>query len=345
MASSSEPNKVRQLARDWENHASSSPRKLSGGLDEHNKQLIKKGLEGGIGEVQRRCSSSKNSPPEIPPRPRRSVIERTDAAATPPSEEEKHQERGDSGNEVSNEEEVEPPGVVPNHGSEAQELERQHRQAHQKTDQLTTQHEKCEREIQLLNDQICALQEERINLISASTEGRELREELRTQIEELRGKLVQANLREKALREELEQSRQIESDLRKQLAEAGLQAIQQQRDSQARELELERRLHQTERTWGDAASQRRGSVVLDRRGGRQSHESSGFHTRGPQHAIYRRSPDDVASSQDQRREYYDMAPDRTSLRRENVREPERARPQKNNKKRKERKVALSRSSM
>lgn len=340
MASSGEPNKVRQLARHWENYALSSPRKLPGGLEERDKQLINKGLE----KLQERSSSSKHSPPEIPPRPSRSVRKRTDAAATPPLEEE-HQERGDSGNELSNEEEAEPPRIAPIHGSEAQELERQHRQAHQKTDQLTTQHEDCEREIQKLNDQICALQEERINLISASTEGRELREELRTQIEELRGKLAQASIREKALREELEQSRQVESDLRKQLAEAGLQAIQQQRDSQARELELERRLHQTEREREDAAAQRQESLDFGRRDERQSPESSGFHTRRSEYTIYRRTPDVAASSQDRRSEYYDMAPDRTRLRRENVREPERARPQKKNKKREKRKVALSRSSM
>jgi hypothetical protein len=254
MASPSSPNKVRALGRFYEGEAWSSSRNLASGFDEHEQQLIDDGLGRRVDETQQRRNASQNSPPAIPPRPNRSMGKRADTAVAPAAEEE-GQEEGDSGNALSNKEGSEPLRVVTPRASNVQELEQQSRQAHQKTQELTVQHQDCERDIQALNDRIVTLEEENVDLTAAGSVGKELRAKLKRRIEDLCEKLAQANLREEALRKELEKSRQIESGLRKQLAGAELQVVQQRLDSGTREFELQRQLRQAQREQEEAAVQ------------------------------------------------------------------------------------------
>lgn len=301
MASPSSPNKVRALGRFYEGEAWSSSRNLASGFDEHEQQLIDDGLGRRVDEAQQRHNASQNSPPAIPPRPNRSMGKRADTAVASTVEEE-GEEEGDSGNAHSNEEGSELRRVVTPRASNVQELEQQSQQAHQKTRELTVQHQDCERDIQALNDRILTLEEENIDLIVAGSAGRELRAKLKRQIEDLHEKLAQVNLREEALRKELEESRQIESDLRKQLAGAELQVVQQHRDSAAREFELQRQLHQAEREREEAAVQ----------------GDHGFQTPRIQQVIHRRSPGDVAFIHHQQLENYRLGLDRARLQQENT---------------------------
>jgi hypothetical protein len=300
MASPSSTNKVRALGRFYEGEAWSSSRNLASGFDEHEQQLIDDGLGRRVDEAQQRRNASQNSPPVIPPRPNRSMGKRADTAVAPAVEEE-GEEEGDSGNALSNEEGSELRRVVTPRASNVEELDQQSRQAHQKTQELAVQHQDCERDIQALNDRILILEEENINLTAAGSVGKELRAKLKTQIEDLYEKLAQANLREEALRKELEESRQIESSLRKQLAGAELQVVQQRLDSAAREFELQRQLRQAEREQEEAAVQ----------------GDSGFQTPRIQQVIHRRSPGDVAFIQQQQLDNHRLELDRARLQQEN----------------------------
>jgi hypothetical protein len=95
------------------------------------------------------------------------------------------------------------------------------------------------------------------------------------------------------------ESRQIENGLRKQLAGAELQVVQQRLDSAAREVELRQQLRQAEREQDEAAVQ------------------GGFQTPKIQQLIHRRSLGDVAFIQQQQLENYRLGVDRARLQREN----------------------------
>ncbi|OIW30870.1 hypothetical protein CONLIGDRAFT_293198 [Coniochaeta ligniaria NRRL 30616] len=341
MASPSSSNRVQVLGTFWENEAFSGSRNLPGGIPEREKQVIDDGLGGRLSEVEKRRTAGQSSPPPVPPRPKRSVGKGADTAITPSAEDD-GEEEGDRETPLSNEESQ---SLTPD-GPNVRELKEQSQQAHRKIEELTAQHRDCARNIQALNDQISTLEEQNIDLITAGSAGKAQRAELRRQIDDLRGKLEQANIQEDALRRELEDSRQMENNLRKQLVEAELQAVRQLRDSENREYELQQQLHRAEREREEAVAQGQRGLVS----GQHSQGDSGLQTPGTQQVVGGRSPD--YGTREQQREDHLLGQENRELVRtrpvarseaESAAGRELARPQKKKKERKEQRGGLYRS--
>ncbi|KUL84887.1 hypothetical protein ZTR_08249 [Talaromyces verruculosus] len=113
------------------------------------------------------------------------------------------------------------------------ELEWKKEEADRETEELVDQIEQCELTIDDLRQQISGLQAREMKLIQCNEK---INEDLADQIKDLRERLRESKLRERELQAQLERSRQVKEDLRMELEETKVRAIQL-RQSKVRERE------------------------------------------------------------------------------------------------------------
>lgn len=199
--------------------------------DENEYQIISNGLGLRVKEVEQK-SGSKKEPTAIDPCRSTSSMEKQACEESAVVEDKKS--RSGAGIAVRNDDERRLHVFTFDGADDVHELEWKNEEADRKTKKLVGQIEQCELTIDDLHKQINGLKAREIRLIQCNDE---IKEDLADQIKNLREKLRESKLRERELQAQLERSRQVKEDLRVELEETKLRAIQQLRQSEARERE------------------------------------------------------------------------------------------------------------
>ncbi|OKL57264.1 hypothetical protein UA08_07606 [Talaromyces atroroseus] len=254
---------------------STSSSTVSNAYNENEHRIISNGLGIRVKEVERKSGAKKESTARHPYRSTRSMAKQAceDSAIV------------EDGKESDS--------------ADVQELERENEQAHRETKELVSQIELCELEIEELHEQMNVLKARELRLIQC---GEEIKEDLTDQIKDLREKLRVSKLRERELQAQLERSRQATEDLRIELEETKLKAIQQLRQSEARERESELLQH-TRREHGQVSLESLQQLV---EATAENISRRNLPAANTQQVIYQRHPGDIDTIAQQNHRIFDL---------------------------------------